>query len=318
MCTAITYCGSDHYFGRNLDLEYHYDEATVITPRKYMFPFEKKPGYSLVGIATVADGYPLYYDAMNEMGLGVAGLNFPDNAWYFPGKPGKNAVAPHDFIPWVLRRFSSVNEAVEGIQKIKIVDVPFGNFPQSTLHWILCDKDRAVTVEQTKSGMHLYQNPVGVLSNNPAFPYHMTNLANYMHLQTSQPGNTLCPDVPLPYYSRGMGAMGLPGDLSSGSRFIRAVFTRQNAQRYENEVQAVGQCFHILGAVKQTAGCISHNGHLEKTVYTSCCNLDKGIYYYTTYENSQITGVHLYHEDLDGSNLISYPLCFGQQIRMEN
>ena len=318
MCTAITYQGSDHYFGRNLDLEYHYQEAVVITPRKYLFPFEKKPGYALIGIATVKDHYPLYYDAMNEMGLAMAGLNFPDNAWYAPCKQGKSAVAPHDFIPWVLRKFASVKEATEGISKIKIVDVPYGEFPQSTLHWLLCDKEQAVTIEQTKSGLHIYHNPVGVLANNPPFPYHMTNLANYMHLQNGQPANTLCPGTDLPHYSRGMGAMGLPGDLSSASRFVRAVFTRQNALQFKEEAAAVSQCFQILGAVKQTAGCVKHGEHLEKTVYTSCCNLDKGIYYYTTYENSQLTGVHLYHEDLESEDLITYPLCFEQHIRMEN
>ncbi len=318
MCTAITYKGNDNYFGRNLDLEYHFAEQVTVTPRMFRFPFEKKAGLALIGIATIADNYPLYYDAMNEAGLAMAGLNFPHSAYYAPKKRRKNGIAPYEFIPWVLRKFSSVRQAVEEIKKITLCDIPFDRFDQSYLHWMLCDKKLCVTIEQTKSGLQLYNNPVGVLTNEPPFPYQMVSLANYMHLSPIQPNNNLCPDAELPLYSQGMGALGIPGDLSSVSRFVRAAFTRQNAKVYTEEAAAVSQCFHILGAVKQTEGCVDVNSKLEKTVYTSCCNLDKGIYYYTTYENSQLTAVHLYHENLDNKELIAYPLSFSQHIRIEN
>lgn len=318
MCTAITYRGADSYFGRNLDLEYHYKENVTISPREYLFPFEKKPGLALIGIATVAENYPLYYDAMNEAGLAMAGLNFFHSAHYAPEKGCKNGVAPYAFIPWVLRQFISVSQAMEEIKKISICDIPFAGFPQSKLHWMLCDHKQCVTIEQTKNGLQIYNNPVGVLTNEPPFPYQMTNLANYMRLSPDQPPNTLCPDAELPLYSQGMGGLGLPGDSSSVSRFVRAAFTRQNAKPCADETANLGQFFHILETVKQIEGCVNVKGKLEKTVYSSCCNLDKGIYYYTTYENSQITAVHLYHEDLNSKELITYPLTFSQHIRTEN
>jgi choloylglycine hydrolase len=318
MCTVITYKGANNYFGRNLDLEYHYKETVTITPREYRFPFEKKPGLSIIGIATVAENYPLYYDAMNEAGLAMAGLNFTQSAYYPPADNSKKCIAPHEFIPWVLRQFTSVSKAIVQIRKIKICDISFSGFKQAKLHWILCDKEQCVTIEQTKNGLQLYHNPVGVLTNEPPFSYQMTNLANYMYLSAEQPENKLCPTADLPLFSRGMGALGLPGDLSSASRFVRAAFTKQNAAVHAQETASVTQCFHILDTVKQTEGCVDVAGKPEKTVYTSCCSMDNGIYYYTTYENSQITAVHLYHEDLNSNQLIAYPLSFCQHIRTEN
>ncbi len=317
MCTAIVYKGQDAYFGRNLDLHFHYKESVTITPRKYPFPWDNL--YAIIGIATVEKGYPLYYDAVNEMGLAMAGLNFPGIAYYPPECKGKDSVAPYQFIPWVLSRFSSAREAVQAIRRIRLSDIPFSpEFPTTPLHFILCDKENCYTIEPTRKGLHIYENPVGVLTNSPDFPYHLYNLCNYQNLSSAPTENRLSPSLSLPPYSQGLGAFGLPGDLSSASRFVKAAFTLQNALKKEGEVQAVNQCFHILGSVYQQEGCVKVGNQWEKTVYTSCCNIDKGIYYYRTYENSQITAVHLYHEDLNGDDLVSYPLSFTSQIRMEN
>ena len=162
------------------------------------------------------------------------------------------------------------------------------------------------------------ENPVGVLTNNPPFDYHLHNLCNYMALTENSPSNNLAPTVDLTPYSRGMGAIGMPGDLSSASRFIRAVYTKHHSVTPDRELEAVNQFFHILGSVAQQEGCVRVGNHYEKTVYASCCNTTKGIYYYTTYENSQITAVHLYHEDLESKHLKSYPLLYAPQVRTEN
>ena len=115
-----------------------------------------------------------------------------------------------------------------------------------------------------------------------------------------------------------MGAIGLPGDLSSPSRFIRAAFTKLNSVSKDAEFASIQQVFHILGSVAQQQGCVKIGNLYEKTVYTSCCNATKGIYYYTTYENSQITGIRLHGIDLDAEALVSYPLVRTLQLRMEN
>ena len=116
-----------------------------------------------------------------------------------------------------------------------------------------------------------------------------------------------------------MGAMGLPGDLSSASRFVKATFTKMNSVSGDSESESISQFFHILGSVEQQRGCVyMGDNKYEITIYSSCCNTDKGIYYYTTYENSQITGVDMYKENLETDKLIMYPLIPGQQIKMQN
>ncbi len=116
-----------------------------------------------------------------------------------------------------------------------------------------------------------------------------------------------------------MGAMGLPGDLSSASRFVKAAFTKLNSRCGSSEAESVSQFFHILKSVEQQRGCVHMGeGKYEITIYSSCCNADKGIYYYNTYDNSQITAVDMRRENLEGSELIAYPVLKEQNILMQN
>jgi len=323
MCTAITYHAKDHYFGRNLDLEYHYREAVVVTPRYFPFHFRcespMNSHYAFLGVATIAAGYPLYYDATNEYGLSIAGLNFPGNAAYYPITEHKNNIAPFELIPWVLGQCKAVSDAKQLLVKTNIARIDFSKtFPVSPLHWIIADPTSSITVETTTDGMHIYDNPVGVLTNNPPFPFHMHNLSNYIHLTREEPVNRFAPKLNITPYSRGMGAIGLPGDLSSASRFIRAAFVKLNSVSDPDEASCVSQFFHILGAVAQQKGCVKIENGYEKTVYTSCCNVSKGIYYYTTYDNNQITAINMFHEELASDKLVTYPLIQTQQIHWEN
>lgn len=324
MCTAATYCTKDHYFGRTLDYEVSYGESVVITPRNFPFVFRHtapmEHHYAIIGMATVAGDYPLYYEATNEKGLSMAGLNFPGNADYKPLAAGKENVATFELIPWLLGQCATVAEAKVHLAEINLANTPFSEmFPVSPLHWILADRNEAITIESVKSGLQIYENPVGILTNNPPFDYQMTNLSNYLHLSTEQPENHFAPELGLAPYSRGMGMLGMPGDLSSASRFVRATFTKLHSISGDTESESISQFFHILGAVAQQRGCVHMgDGKYEITIYTSCCNTDRGIYYYTTYENSQITGVDMHRENLEGEKLIAYPLVTGQQIRMQN
>ena len=115
-----------------------------------------------------------------------------------------------------------------------------------------------------------------------------------------------------------MGALGLPGDLSSTSRFARAAFARANSVSGSSEKESVSQFFHILGFVDQPRGCCDVNGKYEITLYTSCCSAEKGIYYYTTYENHQISAVDMHLEDLDTETLISYTPVTAEQFNYQN
>lgn len=325
MCTAITYHTKDHYFGRNLDLEYSYEEQVVVTPRNYVFSFRKvgtmKNHYAMIGMAYVQEGYPLYYEATNEKGLSMAGLNFPENAYYGEVLPGKDNVAPFEFIPWILGQCATVSEVKCMLEYIQITNIAFSEaLPPSPLHWIIADRECAITVEAVKEGMKIYDNPIGVLTNNPTFDYHMMNLNNYMHLSNQTPENRFAKGVPLKEYSRGMGAIGLPGDLSSASRFVRMAFNKLNSVAEEDtEEGSVGQFFHLLDSVVMTTGALQMpSGLYDKTVYSCCCNADRGIYYYITYENRQICAVDMHKEDLEGEEIVAYPLLKSQKIYVQN
>ena len=324
MCTAATYKTKGFYFGRTLDYEFSYGDEVTITPRNYPLPFRfgktSEHHYAMIGMAHVAKNYPLYYDAVNEMGLCIAGLNFVDNACYGKVKDGADNVAVFEFIPWILGQCASVNEAEKLLANINMTDTPFSdNLPTAQLHWLIADRDSAITVESLKDGIKIYQNPVGVLTNNPPFNEQMFNLNNYMHLSPKSPENSFSESLPLHAYSRGMGAIGLPGDLSSQSRFVRAAFIKMNSVSGSSESESVSQFFHILGSVDQQRGCCDlGDGKYEITRYTSCSNADKGIYYYTTYDNHRITAVDMQKEYLDGTDPIRYPLICDEQIFMQN
>lgn len=323
MCTAIYYQTKDHYFGRNLDIENSYNEEVTVTPRAFPFKYRcvpaQKTHYAMIGMATVSNDYPLYYDATNEHSLSVAGLNFPGNAVYHQAKENCHNITSFEFIPWVLGQCKNLSEAQELIKRANIVDIPFSSeYPLTPLHWLLSDKCGSIVIEPTASGIKLYENPVGVLTNNPPFDFHMYNLSNYLNLTHEEPVNRFTNKLDLAPYSRGMGAIGLPGDLSSASRFIKAAFTKLNSISEDNENASISQFFHILNSVAQQRGCVKVNNSFEKTVYTSCCNTDKGIYYYTSYENSQITAINMFHEDLDSDKLRTFPLITKQQIRFDN
>jgi len=324
MCTAVTYRTRDHYFGRNLDLEYAYQETVTVTPRHFPFSFrtmgETKSHYAMIGMAYVAEGYPLYYDATNEKGLSMAGLNFPGNADYKELDTEKENVSPFEFIPWILSQCATIAQVRERLGRINLVKINFSSqLPFSPLHWIIADRNESITVECVRDGLKVYDNPVGVLANNPAFDYHMQHLADYMGVTGAIPENRFASQLNLKPYSLGMGSIGLPGDMSSSSRFVRAAFIKMNSKSGESESESISQFFHILASVAQPRGCTQvRDDEYEFTLYSSCCNTDKGIYYYRTYENSQITAVDMHRENLDGTQLICYPLITGQQIKMQN
>ena len=324
MCTAISFTTKDHYFGRNLDLEYSYIETVTITPRNYPLLFRKKESlnthYAMIGIAYVHNGYPLYYDATNEMGLSMAGLNFPENADYKPEMPEKDNITPFEFIPWILGQCSTVKDTKVLLDKINLLEEHYNNkLPLSPLHWMISDRESSITVESVKDGLKIYENPVGVLTNNPTFDMQLFHLNNYMNLSPQKPENCFSDKVKLERYSNGMGALGMPGDWSSQSRFVKTAFTKLNSVCGTSEEESVSQFFHILGSVEHQRGCVDMGNNLyEITLYSSCCNTDKGIYYYRTYENSQITAVDMFRENLDKNKVITYPLIKEQQIKWQN
>ncbi len=309
MCTAVSFLSGDSYFGRNLDLDRTYGERVVVIPREFAVKFLNgdvaSRHYAIIGMANIVNGYPLFFDATNEKGLSCAALNFTGNAVYKKGR-GKGYIASYEFILWVLSLCDSVSIARDRIKKIKISDAPFSpELSPTGLHFIVSDKTGSITVEQTGEGLKIYENPIGVLTNNPVFPMHLMYINNFAALSNKPPENNFSQGLEFTNYSNGLGAISLPGDFSSMSRFVRAAFVKFNSVCSDNERENVAQFFHILEAAAVPAGSvILPNGNIHKTVYSSCCNATKGIYYYKAYNNFTLNITDMHAFDLNGKELI--------------
>ncbi len=328
MCTGATYKTDHTYFGRNLDYDISYGEQTCITPRNFPFHFlHTSPltsHHAIIGIAFVSNNehgeFPLYYDAINEKGLGIAGLNFVGNTFYHQPQEGKENIAQFELVPWILSQCSTVAETKALLSRTNLTNDSFSpELPPSELHWMISDPTSTIVVESTKQGLLIQDNPIGIMTNNPPFAEQLLQLNNYQHLSPKDPINNFAPQINFNTYSRGMGAIGLPGDLSSESRFVKAAFTRLNSRSASDELSSVNQFFHILHSVEQQYGCCDlGNDHYEHTLYSSCYNLEQAIFYYTTYNNHQISALDLHKSDLDANTLTYQPIITSEQINYLN
>lgn len=313
VCTAINLHSDGHYFGRNLDLEYGYHETVTVTPRNYRFAFRHNPvcanHSAMIGMATVVDGYPLYYEATNEWGLSAAGLHFPGLAHYENVIEGRINIAVFELIPWLLCHCRCMDDVRRRKDELNIVGTAFSKeLPTTPLHWMIAYKSECIVLEPTKDGLRFYENPVGVMTNAPEFPYHLTHLQDFQNLSPLPPENRFGASNMTPY-SGAMGAVGLPGDWSSASRFVRAAFVKCNTPTLPTYTENVNQFFRVLQSVAMPMGSIQLKPGLHDiTRYSCCCDTASGKYYYTTYANSRITCVDMHRCDLSGCQVITYPL----------
>ena len=314
MCTAISYRAGGHFFGRTLDLDCSYTEQITITPRQYPYPFRHramlKTHYAILGMATATAEQPLYYDAVNEKGLCMAGLNFPGNAVYLPPASGWDNVTAFELLPLILGTCETVLQAKERLKHLRIVNTPYApEMPLTPLHWLLADGEHSLVIEPTADGLQIYDNPAAVLTNNPPFPQLASRLVDYMHLTPKPPKNRFAPTIPLTPYSHGLGAVGLPGDFSSPSRFVRAAFHLHNAAPDGIEEERIRQVFHILRTVFIPRGSVRlGDGRYHHTLYAACLHAEAGVYYVSTHLNSRICGIDMHRADLNGTKPMCYPL----------
>ena len=316
MCTAIFKKGVNPLFGRTLDVEYERGETLIVTPKSFCFEFLHEKNVSshppVMGIGCVIDGVPLYFDALNEHGLAVAALSFSGYAEYREKRKYFHNIASFEFIPFVLSKCKTVKQAKGLLEKTNITPDAFSHtLPPSPLHWLIADKSgEVITVESTKSGLSISENPLGILTNAPDFSYQMTNLCNYISLSRTQPENTTFEGIVLSPYSRGMGALGLPGDFSSTSRFVKAAFLNSCVKcQNGNTDSEINAFFHVTDGVTVPYGSVENeNGEITYTLYTSCMNLNSFEYLYTTYENRSVKRFCGKDLPLDGDILVLYPL----------
>lgn len=317
MCTAIYY--ADRFLGRNLDLGYRYRESVCITPGGYPLRYRyygtDSNHYRVIGMATVANGYPLYYDGMNEHGLGICALNFKGYCKYTKPDAKKLCLASFELIPYLLTKMKSVAEIKEKAASISLTDEAFSNdFPTPELHYIAADGNECIALEPREDGIRIYENPIGVLTNNPPFDYHKENLRCYLNLTADEVNDRFSNGLDMKPFSSATGAMGLPGDGSSASRFVRTAFNLRNADRMEKKSEAINQAFHILSSAEAIRGTVKEREGTYMTQYSSVMDLKTGTYYYKTYCRSIITSISFKKTKSGTNELIRLPLRTSEEF----
>ena len=314
MCTCLVMNNGDTYFGRNLDLDYSLSQVLVVTPRNFPFKFRKLKSlnkhYAIFGIASVIDNFPLYFDATNEYGLSIAGLRFKEEIKSRKPKSNKINLAQFEFIPYILGTCRTVKEALEVIEKVEMLDTNFSNkVPSSNLHYMIADKKECYVIEWLSNGLTVYKNPYGVLTNSPPFPYHLENVRMYLNLTNEPVESSNFGSLKLTSFTSGQGTYGLPGDVTSPSRFIKTTFLKFNSVSSFEEGNNVNQFFKILDNVSFVKGeAKTAEDRYEFTIYTSCVNINKLVFYYKTYNNSTINALDIKKLNLDIDSLYLYSL----------
>ncbi len=328
MCTALTVKTKDgyHLFGRNMDLSYSFNQAVTLVPRNYEYRDRvtgtmKKNKYAIIGMASVIDEYPAFADAMNEKGLGCAGLNFPGYS-YLEEKTvsGKINLAPYDLILWILSNFETVDEVKKELPNVELIAVPINEkTPLPTLHWIAADKNgKSIVIEKTKERFAVYENPIGVLTNSPTFDWHLTNLNEYIKTTPIQPESTKWGEKELKPLGVGGGTNGLGGGFSGVDRFVRIAYLKSRCAETEDLETGISQFYHMLNNVAMPKGSVMADGLQDTTLYTSCMCQEKGIYYYTTYNSYGIMAIDMNKEELDAKEIKRFDYIEKLQMMEQN
>lgn len=344
MCTALNLNKKGiNLFGRNMDIEAPFGQQIVITPRDHVWPMrflpELKQQHAIIGMAfpfqdptNGGKDYPLYAEAANEKGLACAGLNFPGTAFY--PEPGSTKatkgklveITPFEVIQFFLANFTSVDDVKKFLDEntLAIVNKPI--IPQlavAPLHFIISDKNKSIVIEPCKDGLKVHDNPIGILTNNPSFDWQMLNLSMYQNLTNEQKYDVKWGDFEMKPFGQGMAQHGLPGDTTPPSRFVRTAFYKVNSSCGDTLEDMVTQFFHILDGVSMVKGAIKvrtpkGDVHDDITLYTSCIDLDNGVYYYKSYYDNQINAIDMHSEKLDGDKVIVYPFSMKQNFNFVN
>lgn len=311
MCTAMSFRREKFYFCRNLDYFHSFGEDIVSIPRHYKMQFSNQEiiptHYAFIGMAKIKNNYPLLFDGCNEKGLCIAGLNFEGNACFNTPLAYKNNLCQYEIMPYILCKCKNTDEAAELLRDINIIDIGFdSDTPPSPLHYFIADKDKSIVFEFTSFGGNIYENPFDILTNNPPYPYHAQNMASYFSLSVEASISEFGYMCHTGGISNGLGAMGMPGDYSSPSRFVRGSFVLKSAKGYDDEKKDVNQGFHILSAVEVPFGCVKEADGYLRTLYSTVIDTQNLVYYCKKYECNTLFSAKLWKENLEGDGIFKY------------
>lgn len=319
MCTAITLKTSEnhHLVGRSFDIHPMNDLSVALVPREFEYVNrvtneEMKTKYAVLGMRLFYENHILFCDGVNEKGLSCLMLQLSKfSTWSHKIRKDKVNIAPYDVAFWVLSNFSTISELMEGLKQLNIVALPDDQTALSTeIHWLVSDTSgQSIVIERTRDKLTVYNNKVGVLANSPTFDWHLNNLDCYINVKSEQPEETKWGQQMLSPYSNGFGTIGLPGDFSSPSRFVKAAFLRNHVNVGEGDESAISECFHILDNFVVPRGVVETPKRKEchLTKYSACLCLETQLYYYKTSSNQQIQVIDLNKENLDAKGLKLFP-----------
>lgn len=216
---------------------------------------------------------------------------------------------PYELIPWVLGQCKSADEAFEALKEIALVDLPFrSDIPNTPLHWFVADRLQSLAVEHTREGIRVFKNPAGVLTNAPSFDFQIANLCRYGNLSNRAEEGDFARQLGLRAFGMGLSAIGLPGDYSSPSRFVKAAWLRANMPiDLPDRERRLSQVFSMLSAVAPPMGSVlTASGEYHYTTYSCVIDTEKCEYFYQT-EFSQTRLSHsLWETSFDGTQVIPF------------
>jgi choloylglycine hydrolase len=312
-CTGIRLTAVDGTVVQARTMEFGVDMGSnvIVVPRGYertgTTP-DGKPGlkwtskYACVGANGV--GLPIMLDGVNEKGLAAGLFYFQGTAGYMPytTADADKSLAPWELGSWILENCATVDDVKSTVQEIVVPEVvlaQWGFCPGA--HYIVVDATgAAIVVEYVSGQLHVYDNPLGVITNNPAFDWHMTNLRNYIKFSPTGAPPLALDGVTLTALGEGSGMLGMPGDFTPPSRFVRAVAYSQSAEPLETGAEVVLQAFHVLnnfdipkGSIRSAEKDAQGNVVADQTQWTSVCDLKAKRFYFRTFANSQVRSVDL-------------------------
>lgn len=299
MCTAITLQDSNNnaYFGRTMDFSYKLNPSLFYCPRNFLLANSLSSNkirnkYAFMGIGQQIPKF-IFTEGVNEKGLAIAALYFPNFATYNlpPNSETTYQIDSLEMVNFILGNCATLDEVAYLVPQVAIIGVPDSITNSiAPLHWMVTDTTgNSLVIENQHDGLHLLQNPIGVLSNSPNFEWHMTNLQNYMNLSPIQQEKTIWNSVILTPFGQGAGTLGLPGDYTPPSRFVRASFLKSHIEIPNTQKESVLAFFHLIKSVSIPKGIvITKQGNSDYTQYASFIDLQTKEYFYQTYNNTSI------------------------------
>ena len=337
-CTGIRLTAQDGtvVYARTLEFGIDIHSDVLVVPRGYArigtTPDGKegltwKTKYASTGLNGV--GLPFLFDGLNEKGLAAGTFYFPTSAGYMSYKAADagKTMAIWEVGSWLLENFASVEEVKANIGKIVVPTVVFAGWgfaPEA--HLVVHDASgKSIVIEYVGSKLNVYDNPLGVITNSPAFDWQMTNLRNYVNFSMTNVPPVKLGSVTLEPFGQGSGMLGLPGDFTPPSQFVRAVAFSHSVLPSKTGHDAILEAFHVLnqfdipkGAAREHEKDAHSNVLADYTLWTSASDLKTKRYYFRTYDNSQIRMLDLMKMDLDAKDIVKMSIKGEEVIKPLN